>query len=85
MVALGATLIWRWRGAVPFELKAAALCLAIPLGTPHSFDYDLMVLAPAIAFFAVYGAAHGFSPLTKTVYGCLDQPCTANMTWPWRS
>jgi alpha-1,2-mannosyltransferase len=71
MVALGATLIWRWRAAFPFELKAAALCLAIPLAAPHSFDYDLMVLAPAIAFFAIYGAAHGFGPLTKTTLAVL--------------
>jgi glycosyl transferase family 87 len=71
MVVLGATLIWRWRAAAPFELKAATLCLAIPLATPHSFDYDLVVLAPAIAFFAVHGAAHGFGPLTKTALALL--------------
>jgi len=71
MVALGATLVWRWRAAVPFELKAAALCLAIPLAAPHSFDYDLMVLAPAIAFFAVHGATHGFGPSTKTTLAVL--------------
>jgi alpha-1,2-mannosyltransferase len=71
MVALGATLIRRWRAAVPFELKAAALCLAIPLATPFSFDYDLVVLAPAIAFFAVHGAAHGFGRFTKTALAVL--------------
>jgi glycosyl transferase family 87 len=69
--ALGATLIWRWRAAVPFEMKAAALCLAVPLATPFSFDYDLVVLAPAIAFFAVYGVAHGFGPFAKTTLAAL--------------
>src|SRR5262249_8406303 len=71
MIALGATLIWRWRAAVPFALKAATLCLAIPLAAPHSFDYDLVVLAPAIAFFAIHGAAHGFGPSTKTTLAVL--------------
>ena len=49
-VALGAALIWLWRGAAPYPLKAAALCLAAILATPYTFDYDMMVLAPAIAF-----------------------------------
>jgi hypothetical protein len=38
-----------------YPLKAAALCLATILATPYSFDYDMMVLAPAIAFLAADG------------------------------
>jgi alpha-1,2-mannosyltransferase len=69
--AVAGTLIWLWRGAVPFALKAAALCLAVLLGTPFSLDYDLMVLAPAIAFLAVHGVANGFGRYEKTALAAL--------------
>ena len=32
------------------------------LATPYSLDYDLMVLAPAIAYLAADGLARGFAP-----------------------
>jgi alpha-1,2-mannosyltransferase len=70
-LAVAGTLIWLWRGAVPFALKAAALCLAVLLGTPFSLDYDLMVLAPAIALLAVHGIANGFPPYGKTALAAL--------------
>jgi hypothetical protein len=47
-------------------LKAAALCLSTILSTPYAFDYDMMVLAPALAFFAADGIARGFGPWEKT-------------------
>jgi hypothetical protein len=70
-LALAGTLIWLWRGCVPFALKAAALCLAAPLATPFSLDYDMMVLAPAIAFLALHGLAHGFGRYGKTALAAL--------------
>jgi len=72
-LAVAGTLLWLWlwRGAVPFALKAAALCLAVLLGTPFCYDYDLVVLAPAIAFLAVHGAAHGFGAYEKTALAAL--------------
>ena len=66
IVALGAVLIWLWRSAARYPLKAAALCLAANLATPYTFDYDMMVLAPAIAFFAADGLTRGFGPWEKT-------------------
>jgi len=39
---------------------AAALCCACLLTTPYMLDYDLVVLAVAIAFFVRLGLAHGF-------------------------
>ena len=36
-----------------------------------SLDYDLVVLAPAIAFLAADGWARGFAPWEKTVLGAL--------------
>jgi alpha-1,2-mannosyltransferase len=70
-VALAAALIWLWRGAAPYALKAAALCLAAILATPYSFDYDMMVLAPAIAFLAADGLNRGFGPWEKTILAAL--------------
>jgi alpha-1,2-mannosyltransferase len=70
-VALGATLAWLWRGAASFPLKAAGLCLATILATPYSFDYDMMVLAPVIAFLAVDGLQRGFGPWEKTALAVL--------------
>ena len=70
-VALGAALIWLWRSSARYPLKAAALCLATILATPYSFDYDMMVLAPAIAFFAADGLARGFGPWEKTALAAL--------------
>ena len=54
-VGLGAAIVWLWRSAASPALKSASLCLAAILATPYSLDYDMMVLAPAIAFFAADG------------------------------
>ena len=70
-VALGGALIWLWRGGAPFALKAAGFCLVAILATPYSLDYDMMVLAPAIAFFAADALARGFRPWEKTALAVL--------------
>jgi alpha-1,2-mannosyltransferase len=70
-VALATALAWLWRGAAPYPLKAAALCLATILATPYSFDYDMMLLAPAIAFLTVDGFVRGFGPWEKTLLAAL--------------
>ena len=59
-LALAASLGWLWHGDAAFELKAAGLATASLLATPYVLDYDLMVLAVAIAFFARHGLRHGF-------------------------
>jgi hypothetical protein len=71
ILALAAALAWLWRGTASFPLKAAALCLATILATPYSFDYDMMVLAPAIAFLAADGFARGFAPWGKSALAML--------------
>ncbi len=70
-VALAGTLVAVWRGVAPYALKAAAFCLAAILATPYTFDYDMMVLAPAIAFIAADGSARGFGPWEKTALAVL--------------
>jgi alpha-1,2-mannosyltransferase len=62
---------WLWHGKAPYPLKAAGLCLAAILATPYTLDYDMMVLAPAIAFLAVNGLARGFGPWEKTALAAL--------------
>jgi hypothetical protein len=70
-VAIAAALAWLWRSAVAFPYKAAALIIGALLATPYSLDYDLMVLAPAIAFLAAEGLAQGFRPGEKTALAAL--------------
>src|ERR1700682_1872577 len=62
---------WLWHGKAPYPLKAAGLCLAAILATPYTLDYDMMVLAPAIAFLAADGMARGFAPWEKTALAAL--------------
>jgi hypothetical protein len=59
-VTLAASLAWLWQSDAAFELKAAALASGSLLATPYVLDYDLVVLAVAIAFFARHGLRHGF-------------------------
>jgi Glycosyltransferase family 87 len=71
LMAAAAT-VWLWRSrSAGFPVKAAGLILASLLATPYSLDYDLMVLAPAIAFLATEGVARGFLPWEKTVLAAL--------------
>ena len=58
--SLAASMAWLWHSDAAFELKAAALAVGSLLATPYVLDYDLVVLAIAIAFFARYGLRHGF-------------------------
>jgi alpha-1,2-mannosyltransferase len=62
---------WLWHGKAAFPLKAAGLCLAAILATPYTLDYDMMVLAPAIAYLAADGMARGFGPWQKTALAAL--------------
>jgi len=70
-VALGAAIVRLWRSAASPALKSASLCLAAILATPYSLDYDMMVLAPAIAFFAADGLKSGFRSWEKTALAAL--------------
>jgi hypothetical protein len=59
-VAVAAVVIHLWRNSANAAVKGAALCLGTLLVTPYSLDYDLMLLAPAIALLAGDGRARGF-------------------------
>jgi hypothetical protein len=86
--ALAVSLMWLWRSNAAFELKASALAIGSLLATPYVLDYDLVVLAIAIAFVARHGLAHGFHSgevnmlgvawimplLTRTIAGAVEIP-----------
>jgi hypothetical protein len=68
-VAAAAIAVWRSRASP--ELKAAVLPVGAIITTPYALDYDMMVLAPAVAFFAVDGLARGFRGYEKTMLAVL--------------
>jgi hypothetical protein len=68
-LALGVT--WLWRSSASTGLKASGLIIACLLATPYSLDYDLMALAPALAFWAADGLSRGFRPYEKTTLAAL--------------
>ena len=71
IAAVTGALIWLWRAPAAYSIKAAALIIGCLLATPYSLDYDLMLLAPAIAFLAADGLQRGFSPYEKTTLAAL--------------
>ncbi len=70
-IAVGAGLVRLWRSDASRARKGAALCLGAILATPYSLDYDMMVLAPAIALLAADGLARGFPPYRKVALAAL--------------
>jgi hypothetical protein len=69
LVALGAAaaVAWAWRRPTGGrDMKNAALMAATPLSTAFIFDYDLMLLAPAIAWLAQKGVTDGALPWERT-------------------
>ncbi len=69
--ALAIAVTWLWRSGTSLQLKSVGLILAALLSTPYSLDYDLMVLAPAIAFWANHGLFRGFRDWEKTILAAL--------------
>jgi alpha-1,2-mannosyltransferase len=59
-VAAVCSVAWIWRSSCDRDLKAALLMAATLLASPHVLDYDLMILAPAIAFIVSASFASGF-------------------------
>lgn len=70
-VAVATALVVIWRGRSSFAVKAAALLIGSILATPYSLDYDLMLIAPAIAFLAADAARRGAAPWEKTLLAAL--------------
>ncbi|MDE2133509.1 MAG: DUF2029 domain-containing protein [Alphaproteobacteria bacterium] len=60
-----------WRSQASTECKGASLCLGALLATPYCLDYDMMLLAPAIALLAIDGRGRGFLPYERTALAAL--------------
>lgn len=63
---IAAGLVAVWRSAASPDAKAAGLVVGSLLATPYSLDYDLLALAPAIAFMAAAGRKSGFLPYERS-------------------
>jgi len=70
-IVIATALCWLWRSRASYALKAAGLLIGTLLATPYSLDYDLMLLAPAIAYLVTDGVARGFAPWEKTILATL--------------
>jgi hypothetical protein len=66
-LAAAVCLVWLWRGKASLETKSAGLIAAALLSTPYALDYDLVLMGPALAFFAAAGIKRGFLPYEKTL------------------
>ncbi len=65
LCAAGA-IVWIWRRPTGDpDMKNAALMAATPLSTAFIFDYDLMLLAPVIAWLARKGVTEGALPYER--------------------
>jgi alpha-1,2-mannosyltransferase len=62
-----AIVIWRWRHSTDAMIRNAALAAAIPLASPFFLDYDLVVLALAMAWLARIQQRKGVRPWERTV------------------
>jgi hypothetical protein len=72
LAALGAAMavVWVWRRPTGDpDMKNAALMAATPLSTAFIFDYDLMLLAPAIAWLARKGVTDTPLPYERSILG----------------
>lgn len=61
-----AALVFLSRSTADSRAKAAGAILASLLTTPYALDYDLMALAPVIAFLVSHGMETKFLPYEKT-------------------
>lgn len=62
-----AALIWLWRSNVDWRLKASGAIVGTLLTSPYCFDYDMVVLGPAMALLVAQGIENGFAPYEKTI------------------
>jgi hypothetical protein len=69
--AVIASIVWCWHSACDEAHKAALLVTGTLLASPHILDYDLILLAVAIAYLAAHGLRAGFRPFEITLLGAL--------------
>jgi arabinofuranan 3-O-arabinosyltransferase len=55
-----------WAKPVPYNLRAAALCVGSLLASPYALFYDLCILSIAVSFLVKDGLSRGFLPAERT-------------------
>lgn len=66
-IIAGLGLVRVWRSPASMARRGAALCIAMLLATPYALDYDMMMLAPALALLVAEGLTQGFRPYERTM------------------
>jgi hypothetical protein len=66
-LATVAAVAWVWLKPAPLALKSAALVAGIFLATPYAFEYDLAILALALAWLGWEAYTGGWLPGEQTV------------------
>jgi hypothetical protein len=67
-LAAAAAVVWIWRRPIGDpDMENAALMAATPLSTAFIFDYDLLLLAPPIAWLARKGLTDTALPYERTI------------------
>ncbi len=67
IIAIFVIVAWLPRNHVSIEVKSAVLLCGALIITPFGLNYDLFILAPAIALISRLGLKEGFLPYEKTV------------------
>ena len=69
LAALGSTaiVVWCWRHSPDTAIRGASLAAALPLASPFFLDYDLVVVALAMAWLVRIQARCGARPWERTV------------------
>jgi hypothetical protein len=71
IASIFAAVMWVWRSEARHEQKAAVVILGTMLATPYAFNYDTVLLGPAIAFLVVDGVRNGFAAREKSLLALL--------------
>jgi len=66
LAGLLAATLWIWRSQADRRLKAASLMTGAFLAPPYVLDYDMMLLAPAMAALVSFDLERGFRPFEKS-------------------
>jgi alpha-1,2-mannosyltransferase len=60
-VLVAISVAWVWRSNADLRLKQALVFAGVLLTTPYCIDYDMVLLAPALALLALHGIERGFA------------------------
>lgn len=71
VVTVLTVVVWLTKNHAPLAIKSALLLCGSLIVTPFSLNYDLFILAPALAFVASFGMRDGFLTYEKSIIGII--------------